>query len=187
LRDKHFPVEKRSLSAVPRPRIYRTNAERQAAYRRRLKSRSLPIQFRSKTDEWETPEGLFAELDAEFHCALDVCANPDNAKCDLFFTRYENGLVQKWEGVCWTNPLYGLALRQWVKKAYESAQVGATVVALLPARTDTQWWHDYVLPHADIRYIRGHMKFNGVENSAPVPSAIVIFRPPLAQPIQEQE
>ena len=75
------------------------------------------------------------------------------------------------------NRPYGLALRQWVKKAKESAQAGAIVVCLLLARTDTQWWHDYVLDQAEIRYIRGRMKFNGVENSAPFQSAVVVFRP----------
>ena len=135
------------------------------------------MQFRHKSDEWETPPEMFAELDKEFHFATDVAALPDNAKCDHFYTPGEDGLAQTWQGICWMNPPYGLALRQWVKKAKESAEAGATVVCLLPVRSDTQWWHDYVLPVAEVRYIRGRMKFNGIENSAPFPSAIVIFRP----------
>ncbi|HZO87381.1 MAG TPA: DNA N-6-adenine-methyltransferase [Chthonomonadaceae bacterium] len=107
----------------------------------------------------------------------DLAAIPDNAKWDHFYTPGEDSLKQQWQGVYWLNPPYGLALRQWVKKVQESAQAGAVIVCLLPARTDTLWWHDYVLPYAEVRYIRGRMKFNGVENSAPFPSAVVIFRP----------
>ena len=143
---------------MPRPRIYRDNAEKQRAYRQRRRCRQR-VYFRRQTDEWATPPELFAALDREFHFTTDVAAIPDNAKCDHFFTPAEDGLAQQWEGVCWMNPPYGLALRQWVQKAHSSAQGGATVVCLLPARTDTQWWHDYVLPYAEIRYIRGRMKF----------------------------
>ena len=161
---------------MPRPRIYTNNAEKQRAYRRR-KRKQQPVYFRQKSDEWETPAELFEELHREFHFTIDVAALPDNAKCDEFYTPGEDGLAQEWRGVCWMNPPYGLVLRQWIKKAHDSSLSGATVVALLPARTDTQWWHDYVLPHGEVRYIRGRMKFNGVENSAPFPSAIVVFRP----------
>ncbi len=160
---------------MPRPRIYCNNAEKQRAYRRR-KRKLQPVYFRQKTDEWETPPDLFAELDAEFGFTLDVAALPDNAKCEEFFTPGEDGLKQEWTGVCWMNPPYGLALREWVKKAYESSQQGATVVCLVPARTDTLWWQDYVQGKAEVRFLRGRVKFGGIENSAPFPSAIVIFR-----------
>jgi len=160
---------------VPRRRIYRTNAERQAAYRQRQRKRQ-PVYHWHKSDEWETPAELFAELDRQFHFTTDVAALPDNAKCARFFTPGQDGLKQRWTGVCWMNPPYGYALRRWLKKAHESAQAGATVVCLLPARTDCAWWHDYVLPHAEVSYIRGRLKFNGSGNSAPFPSAIVIFR-----------
>ena len=140
-------------------------------------SKLQPVYFRQKSDEWETPPELFAELDREFHFTLDVAALPDNAKCDEFYTPGEDGLLQDWKGVCWMNPPYGLALRQWVKKAQESAMAGATVVCLLPARTDTTWWHDHVQGHAEIRFLRGRAKFGGVDNSAPFPSAIIVFRP----------
>ena len=161
---------------MPRRRIYGSNAQKQAAYRER-KRRRQPVQFRHKSDEWETPPELFAELDREFHFTTDVCALPYNAKCERFFTPGEDGLLQTWEGTCWCNPPYGLAIRQWVKKAYESAKNGAVVVCLLPVRSDTHWWHDYVLPYGEVRYMRGRMKFNGIGNSAPFPSAVVIFRP----------
>ena len=162
---------------MPRRRIYRNNAEKQAAYRRRLKT-VRPVQFRSKTDEWETPTACFNQLDEEFAFTTDVAAHPDNAKCEHFYTPHQDGLKQKWEGDCWMNPPYGLALRQWVKKAQESAQAGAAVVCLLPVRSDTSWWHEYVIPYAEVRYIQVRMKFNGIENSAPLTSAVVIFRPP---------
>jgi phage N-6-adenine-methyltransferase len=160
--------------ALPRPRIYRDNAHRQAAYRRRKKR---PVYFSHQSDEWETPAALFAELDREFHFTTDVAALPHNAKCDHFFTPGEDGLQQTWEGVCWMNPPYGPAIKQWVKKARESARAGVTVVCLVPSRTDTLWWHDQVQDQAEVRFLRGRVKFGGVENSAPFPSAILVFRP----------
>ena len=162
---------------MPRPKIYRSNAEKQAAYRER-KRRRQPVYFWHKSDEWETPSELFAGLDCEFHFTLDVAALPHNAKCASFFTPGADGLARTWTGVCWMNPPYGNALRHWAKKAHDSAKAGATVVCLLPVRTDTNWWHDYVLPYAEVRFIRGRIRFNGIDNSAPFPSAIVVFRPP---------
>ena len=161
-----------------RRRIYRSNAEKQAAYRQRKRKRQ-PVQFWHKSDEWETPPELFAKLHREFQFTSDVAALPYNTKCQHYFTPGANALLQKWQGVYWLNPPYGAALRHWLKKAYESARDGATVVCLLPARTDTHWWRDYVLPHAEIRFLRGRVKFNGTGNSAPFPSAIAIFRPTL--------
>lgn len=161
---------------MPRPKIYRSNAEKQAAYRQRKRKRQ-PVTFWHRSDEWETPPDLFAALDAEFHFTLDVAALPYNAKCERFFTPGADALRQQWEGVCWCNPPYGFVLRQWLHKAHESAGQGATVVCLVPARTDTSWWHDYVLPHAEIRYLRGRLKFNGSGNSATFPSALAVFRP----------
>ena len=170
---------------MPRPRIYRDNAQKQAAYRQRLRKRQSVL-FRHKSDEWETPPALFAELDREFGFTTDVCALPHNARCAHFYSPGQDGLKQHWGGVCWMNPPYGLALRQWVKKAWDSAeQNGATVVCLLPVRADTTWWHDIVLPHAaEVRYIRGRLQFGGVGNSAPFASAVVVFRPatPPAEP-----
>jgi len=137
-----------------------------------------PVLFSSKKTEWETPQALFDELDREFGFTLDVCALPENAKCDLFFTPETDGLSQSWKGhICWMNPPYGKEIGRWVEKAYrESKQNGTTVVCLLPARTDTRWFHDYIYGKAEIRFLRGRIKFVGAENSAPFPSMIVIYR-----------
>lgn len=131
------------------------------------------VMFSSKTDLWETPQALFDELNREFGFQTDVCALPENAKCDEFYTQEQDGLSQQWTGVCWCNPPYGRQVGKWVKKAAES---DATVVMLLPARTDTKWFHDYILPKAEIRFIKGRLKFGGSKNSAPFPSMVCIFR-----------
>lgn len=136
----------------------------------------MAVHFSSETDEWPTPQEFFDRLNEEFHFTLDVCATPENAKCRRYFTKHENGLLQKWEGVCWMNPPYGRKIGQWVKKAYESALDGATVVCLLPARTDTSWWHDYCMK-GEIRFVRGRLKFGNASENAPFPSAVVVFRP----------
>lgn len=135
------------------------------------------VHFSSKTDMWATPNGFFAILDKEFGFTLDVCALPGNAKCTRFFTPDIDGLTQRWEGVCWMNPPYGRVIGAWVKKAHDSAKQGATVVCLLPARTDTRWWHDFIQGKAEVRFIRGRLKFGEAKRSAPFPSVIVIFRP----------
>lgn len=137
----------------------------------------MAVHFSSKTSDWETPQDFFDRLNSEFHFELDVCATPENAKCKRYFTPEVDGLKQKWTGVCWMNPPYGREIGRWVKKAYESAQEGTTVVCLLPARTDTSWWHDYCMKADEIRFIRGRLKFSGAKHPAPFPSAVVIFRP----------
>ena len=138
--------------------------------------------FTSRTDEWSTPQWLFDQLDKIYHFGLDVCALPENAKCENYFTPEDDGLSKEWTGTCWMNPPYGRAIGKWVKKAYESAASGSTVVCLLPARTDTSWWHDYCM-NGDITFIRGRLKFGESKNSAPFPSAIVVFggRSPCAE------
>lgn len=133
------------------------------------------LMFSSETDLWETPQATFDALDKEFHFTLDVCALPTNAKVNNYFTPEMDGLSQEWVGACWMNPPYGREIKAWLMKAYESSIRGATVVCLLPARTDTSWWHDYVIK-GEVRFIRGRLKFGGHKNSAPFPSAIVIFR-----------
>ena len=130
----------------------------------------------SNTDEWATPQDLFNKLNAEFHFTLDVCATQENAKCPTFYSKEQNSLNQNWQGVCWMNPPYGRAIGEWVRKAMQSARLGATVVCLVPSRTDTAWWWDICMK-GEIRFIRGRLKFGGCENSAPFPSAIVVFRP----------
>jgi phage N-6-adenine-methyltransferase len=129
--------------------------------------------FSSATDLWETPQDFFDKLNREFSFETDVCASPQNAKCEKFFSPEQDGLKREWTGVCWCNPPYGRQIGKWVEKAAKS---DATVVMLLPARTDTKWFHDWILPYAEIRFVRGRLKFGGAENSAPFPSVIAIYR-----------
>lgn len=130
--------------------------------------------FTSKTDMWATPQEFYDKLNEEFGFELDVCATPDNAKCEQYYSPEVDGLQQEWTGVCWMNPPYGRVIGKWVKKAYESSLNGATVVCLLPARTDTKWWHEYCMK-GEIRFVKGRLKFGDSKNSAPFPSAVVIF------------
>lgn len=135
----------------------------------------MSVHFSSKTDLWATPQDKFDELNAEFGFEIDVCANTENAKCSTYFTAEMDGLAQDWRGKCWMNPPYGRAIGDWIKKAYESAMNGATVVCLIPARTDTRWWHEYCMK-GEIRFIKGRLKFGGAKTNAPFPSAVVVFR-----------
>jgi phage N-6-adenine-methyltransferase len=133
------------------------------------------VHFSSATDEWATPQSLFDELSAVFGgFTLDPCATPQNAKCRNFFTRHQDGLAQRWDGKVFMNPPYGRDIGRWVKKAYEESLDGALVVCLLPARTDTRWWHDYA-KHGYVYFLRGRLRFGTALNSAPFPSAIVTF------------
>lgn len=134
------------------------------------------VMFSSKTDMWETPQDFFDKLNDEFHFNLDVCALPENAKCAEYYTPETDGLSQHWCGICWCNPPYGRKISKWVEKGYMSSKEGATVVMLLPARTDTSWFHEFILNKAEIRFIRGRLKFGRSKNHAPFPSMIVIFR-----------
>jgi phage N-6-adenine-methyltransferase len=166
---------------MPRPRLHKSNAIRQKAYRKRLKK---SVHFKSKSVEWSTPQDEFDKLNAEFHFTLDVCAVAENAKCSKFYSPEQDGLMQPWTGVCFMNPPYGkgkCGIEPWVCKAYEASLYGATVVALIPSRTDTYWWHRYVTRAAHIQLLPGRIKFEGQKNgrkdSAPFPSALVIFKP----------
>lgn len=134
--------------------------------------------FSSKTDRWATPQDFFDELNEEFCFNLDVCALPENAKCERYFTPEVDGLSQPWEGNVWCNPPYGREIGSWVKRAYLAAKTGYAdlVVMLLPARTDTQWFHKYIYGKAEIRFVKGRLKFGGSKNSAPFPSMVVVFR-----------
>lgn len=135
----------------------------------------MTVHFSSATDVWATPQGLFDELNAEFGFSLDVCALPDNAKCSNFYTPEQDGLQQPWVGTCWMNPPYGRHIGKWVRKARLSARDGAVVVCLVPARTDTQWWHQHVTKATEVRFIQGRLRFGNAQSSAPFPSAIVVF------------
>lgn len=138
---------------------------------------NIDVHFSSKTDMWATPIDFFEELNDEFHFTTDVCATADNAKCKNFFSPEINGLDQDWVGVCFMNPPYGREIGNWVVKAYdENRKNGATIVALLPARTDTRWFHDFIYGKTEVRFIKGRLKFGGSKNSAPFPSMVVIWR-----------
>lgn len=127
--------------------------------------------------DWATPPDVFAALDAEFHFTVDVCATTATACCPRFYTPHENAFWQSWRGeVCWMNPPYGKEIRRWMARAYEASHDGATVVCLVPSRTDTAWWHDFAM-QGEIRFIRGRLRFDGHRDAAPFPSAVVIFRP----------
>lgn len=131
-------------------------------------------QVAARTD-WGTPWPLFKKYDAIYGFTLDVCAIAENTKCFLFFSPDDNGLAKDWSrDVCWMNPPYGPALKLWMKKAYESSLEGATVVCLVPARTDTRWWHDYA-EKGEYEFIRGRVIFQGAKWNAPFPCAIVLF------------
>ena len=136
------------------------------------------LMFSSATDQWPTPQTFFDVWAARFVFELDVCADAGNAKCSRFFSVDDDGLAQSWApAVCWMNPPYGREIGKWVRKACEESRRGATVVCLLPARTDTAWWHDYVIPHAEVTFVRGRLKFGSAKAGAPFPSAVAVFRP----------
>ena len=135
------------------------------------------VHFSSSKDLWYTPQKFFDTMDDRHSFTIDVCATADNAKCDKFFTKEDNALAQKWEGRCWMNPPYGRGIGAWISKAYQESleDYCEIVVCLIPSRTDTAWWHDYVMK-GDIEFIRGRLKFGESINSAPFPSAIVVFK-----------
>lgn len=140
-----------------------------------MEANSILLQ-RAVTDVWATPQWLFDALDKEFGFTLDPCSDGANAKCDRYFTPAENGLMRDWgTETVFMNPPYS-EVDDWMRKAYGAAQGGATVVCLIPARTDTRWWHKYAMK-AEVRFIRGRLKFGDAVTSAPFPSAIIVFRP----------
>jgi phage N-6-adenine-methyltransferase len=137
----------------------------------------MSVHFSSMTDQWATPLDFFKKCEEKYGpFNTDVCADSSNAKCKEFFTKEQDGLQQTWKGKCWMNPPYGKEIGKWMEKAFLSAQnEGATIVCLVPARTDTKWWHDYAMK-GQIEFIKGRLKFGGSKNSAPFPSALVIFK-----------
>ena len=141
---------------------------------------NIEIMFSSKKHDWSTPQDFFNELDNEFHFDIDVCADESNAKCQKYFDENDDGLIQNWEGMtCFCNPPYGFAIKDWVRKCYfEGSKPNTTVVMLIPARTDTKYFHEYIYKKAEIRFIKGRLKFGDSKNAAPFPSMVVIFRGP---------
>ena len=126
--------------------------------------------FSNNSDEWATPQYIFDSLDAEFNFNLDPCATELNHKCDTFYTAETNGLQQKWGGYrVFCNPPYS-NISAWVEKAFrETRNDNTLVVLLIPSRTDTRYFHDYINHRAEIRFIKGRLKFGDSKNSAPLP------------------
>ena len=137
----------------------------------------MSVHFSSRSDDWATPQSFFDRLDEEFDFTLDPCSDKYNAKCSKFFTKEDDGLSKSWAGeTVFMNPPYGRVIGDWVRKAFEeSLNEGTTVVALIPARTDTKYWHEYVMKAAEIRLVKGRLKFGNGADNAPFPSAVVIF------------
>tara|TARA_R100000808_G_scaffold15441_2_gene35723 strand:+ start:472 stop:984 length:513 start_codon:yes stop_codon:yes gene_type:complete len=165
-------------------------------------SEGMDVHYSSESNEWETPVSFYEKLNLEFNFTLDPCSSEFNYKCEKHYTMKDDGLKQDWSNdVVFMNPPYGREIKYWVKKAYNESLKGAVVVCLIPARTDTSYWHDYIFPYADdIRFVRGRIKFEKTEKveyreqlnifgikeqkpinfeaglPAPFPSAIVIFK-----------
>lgn len=139
------------------------------------------LMFSSKEEKWQTPDNIFNELDKEFNFTLDPCCQHDSAKCAKHYTPVEDGLTKDWsKDVTFVNPPYGRELKKWVEKSYNEFKKGGTVVMLIPARTDTSYFHDFIYNIAEIRFLRGRIKFINPEtktpgDSAPFPSMVVVF------------
>lgn len=134
------------------------------------------LMFSHASDEWPTPQWLYDALHKEFGFTLDPCSNGENAKCARRFVASDSPLLKDWgRETVFMNPPYSQC-SDWMRKAYGAALEGATVVCLVPSRTDTEWWHSYAMK-GEIRFLRGRLKFGDHPNSAPFPSAVVVFRP----------
>lgn len=138
----------------------------------------MNVHYSSRSDEWETPQELFDRLAAMFGpFTLDPCATEMNAKCGRFYTPDDDGLAQSWANErVFMNPPYGRIIGRWIEKAYRESLNGAMVVCLIPARTDTAYWHDYVMRAHEIILLRGRVRFVGGASCAPFPSAVVVFK-----------
>jgi len=139
------------------------------------------VQRTASRPDWATPQALFDGFNSIYGFTLDAAASAENAKCADYFTKEDNALAQDWgDHRVWLNPPYGREIGAWMRKAYESAQRGALVVCLVPARTDTAWWHDYA-SRGEVTFLRGRVRFVGAPFNAPFPSALVVFRPKIAE------
>ena len=155
----------------------RGNGEEMMPHKRDKKKGGMElsnVHFSTGNVEWSTPDDLFGELNRIFHFDLDACASPTNAKCPHYFTKEQDALRQSWRGTVWMNPPYGREIAAFMRKAYEESLGGATVICLVPSRTDTEWWHRYA-KRGKVIHLRGRLKFGGATSSAPFPSAIVMF------------
>jgi site-specific DNA-methyltransferase (adenine-specific) len=163
-----------------------------------MSKKNLKVHLSSKSDEWGTPLNVFHELSDKFGpFELDVCATDENHLSDYYYTKADDGLSQSWWvstknfgaipytasytsfKTAWMNPPYS-DLKSWMKKAYEESRKGIRVVCLIPARTDTKCWHEYVMKAEQILFVKGRIKFGDSANSAPFPSAVVVFDPKLS-------
>ena len=127
--------------------------------------------------EWATPQVLFDELDQEFAFTLDPCSTHLNKKCEKHYTKEDDGLSKDWSGeTVFCNPPYGRELKKWVEKCDTESQKGTTCVMLIPARTDTEYFHDHIYGKHEVRFIRGRLYFNDGDGRAPFPSMVVVMR-----------
>lgn len=135
------------------------------------------VHFSSKSNEWTTPQDFFDMLNDEFAFTLDAAATSENAKCVNYYDVETDALSQCWRGTVWLNPPYGRKIGKWIRKAWEESQRGVEVVVLMPVRSDTPYWHDYVMRAAEVRLVRGRLRFSDSSASAPFPCCVVVFRP----------
>jgi len=142
------------------------------------------LMFSSKKDTWSTPQEFYDKLNKTYNFTLDPCASHADHKCDKYFTIGDNGLEQSWAGeTVFMNPPYGRGIKHWLKKAYEeSLKEDTTVVCLIPARTDTKYWHDYCMKAEKIYFVKGRLKFGGSTNAAPFPSCVIVFQKEIKAP-----
>lgn len=132
--------------------------------------------FSSKSDEYATPEDLYNKLNMKYKFTLDPCSTDDNHKCKKYYTIKEDGLSQSWKNeIVFCNPPYS-KIKLWVKKCFEEAtQNKTTIVLLIPVRTDTQYFHNYIYNKCEIIFIKGRLKFGNCKNAAPFPSMLCIY------------
>lgn len=138
----------------------------------------LDVMFSSKSNEWATPQDLFDKLNQQYHFTLDPCASIENHKCDMYYTIEDNGLTKNWGGqTVFCNPPYGREIYEWVSKCYQESLNGTKIVLLIPSRTDTKYFHEFLYnrPNVKIQFIKGRLKFGGSNNSAPFPSLLAYF------------
>lgn len=145
---------------------------------------SRSVHFSSVRPDWRTPRGLFDELNGEFGFTIDICASDENALLERYWTERDEALLRSWENErVWMNPPYGRQLPRWMEKAWTEAPNADVIVGLIPSRTDTAWWHDYVMPASEIRFLRGRLEFTGHaktnpdSHNAPFPSCVVVWKP----------
>ncbi len=146
--------------------------------------------FKSKSHEYETPKEIFEPLQKEFNLQLDVCASDKNHKLDNYFTIEDDGLIKDWSkyGNFWMNPPFGRQIKKWVIKAYEESQKGVIGVLILPVRCNILWWHKYIIDtKAEVRFLKGEIKFNNCKRGLWLPFAIVIFHGSQSQSKEKKE